>query len=250
MPRRYILTASERVLVAIPTDETALIRLYTLSEQDLSVIKQRRGDANRLGFAVLLCCLRYPGYALAAGEDPPHTFLTMISAQLGVEAEIWAEYAGREETRREHLSELRTLLVLRPFGLKEFRHFARWLTDLVLQTDKGLVLATSLIQQVRKERIVLPPVAVIERICAQAITRANRIIFTSLTKCLDGDHRTQLDNLLSQRVDPNATKLAWLRQPPGTPNAKHLLEHIDRLEAIKALDLSESGRHQTHQIGC
>jgi Domain of unknown function (DUF4158) len=131
--------------------------------------------------------------------------------------------------------------------LKEFRHFARWLTDLALQTDKGLVPATSLIQQVRKERMVLPPVAVIERICAQAITRANRIIFTSLTKCLDGDHRTQLDNLLSQRVDPNATKLAWLRQPPGTPNAKHLLEHIDRLEAIKALDLSESRRHQVHQ---
>ena len=62
MPRRYILTASERAgLVAIPTDETELIRLYTLSEQDLSVIKQRRGDANRLGFAVLLCWLRYPG---------------------------------------------------------------------------------------------------------------------------------------------------------------------------------------------
>src|SRR5260221_210241 len=95
MPRRYILTASERVLVAIPTDETALIRLYTLSEQDLSVIKQRRGDANRLGFAVLLCCLRYPGYALPAGEDPPHTFLTMISAQLGVEPAIWAEYPRR-----------------------------------------------------------------------------------------------------------------------------------------------------------
>ena len=112
MPRRYILTASERAgLVAIPTDETELIRLYTLSEQDLSVIKQRRGDANRLGFAVLLCCLRYPGYALAAGEDPPHTFLAMISAQLGVEPESWAEYAGREETRREHLSELRTLSI-------------------------------------------------------------------------------------------------------------------------------------------
>jgi hypothetical protein len=35
----------------------------------------------------------------------------MISAQLGVEPEIWAEYAGREETRREHLSELRTLSI-------------------------------------------------------------------------------------------------------------------------------------------
>jgi hypothetical protein len=113
----------------------------------------------------------------------------MISAQLGVEPEIWAEYGGRAETRREHLSELRTLLGLRPFGLKEYRHFARWLTDLALQTDKGVVLATSLIQQVRKERIVLPPVPLLERICAQAINRANRIIFNSLTKCLDCDHR-------------------------------------------------------------
>jgi TnpA family transposase len=248
MPRRFILAPSERSgLLAIPTDETELIRLYTLSEQDLSAVRQRRGDTNRLGFAVLLCYLRYPGYALAAGEDPPHTFLAMISAQLGVEAKIWEEYAGRQDTRREHLSELRTLLGLTAFGLKEFRHFVRRLTDLALQTDKGVVLAASLIQQVRKERVVLPPVAVLERICAQAITRANRIIFSSLTKCLDDHRRALLDNLLSQRVDANATKLAWLRQPPGISNAKHLLEHINRLEAIKALDLSESGPCQVHQ---
>jgi hypothetical protein len=34
-----------------------------------------------------------------------------VMGQLGVEPEIWAEYAGREETRREHLSELRTLSI-------------------------------------------------------------------------------------------------------------------------------------------
>jgi hypothetical protein len=143
-------------------------------------------------------------------------------------------------------------LVLEGFHSWPQRRIGRFGTRIVFNLeiqnlDKGVVLATSLIQQVRKERIVLPPVAVLERICAQAITRANRIIFNSLTKCLDCDHRRQLDNLLYQRVDPNATKLAWLRQPPGIPNARHLLEHIDRLEAIKALDLSESGRHQVHQ---
>jgi TnpA family transposase len=56
-------------------------------EEELSVIKQRRGDANRLGFAVLLCPLRYPGYALSAGERPPDSFLTMVACQLGVIAE-------------------------------------------------------------------------------------------------------------------------------------------------------------------
>jgi hypothetical protein len=50
------LTAAERVaLFAFPIEKSELIRLYTFSEQDLSVIKQRREDVNRLGFAVLLC---------------------------------------------------------------------------------------------------------------------------------------------------------------------------------------------------
>ena len=80
-------------------------RLYTLSEQDLSVIK-RRGDANRLGFAVLLCCLRYPGYALSAGEDPPHTFLTMISAQLGVVSGVESKPASDGRIKTSHFFRL------------------------------------------------------------------------------------------------------------------------------------------------
>lgn len=35
-----------------------LIRYYTFNESDLSLIRQRRGDASRLGFAVQLCLLR------------------------------------------------------------------------------------------------------------------------------------------------------------------------------------------------
>ena len=108
MPRQCILTAAERsALLAFPIEKSELIRLYTFSEQDLSVIKQRRGDANRLGFAVLLCALRYPGQALSAGERPPSSFLTMVARQLGIDETIWDQYGEREETRREHLSEVR-----------------------------------------------------------------------------------------------------------------------------------------------
>ena len=32
-----------------------------LTESDISLTKQKRGDANRLGFAVQLCYMRYPG---------------------------------------------------------------------------------------------------------------------------------------------------------------------------------------------
>jgi hypothetical protein len=53
MPHRCILTpAGLTALLAFPSERSELIRLYTFSEQDLSVINQRRGDANRLGFAI------------------------------------------------------------------------------------------------------------------------------------------------------------------------------------------------------
>jgi hypothetical protein len=56
MPRRSILSATEReALLAVPETQEELIRHYTFKEPDLSLIRLRRGDANRLGFAVQLC---------------------------------------------------------------------------------------------------------------------------------------------------------------------------------------------------
>lgn len=68
MPRRSLLTPAEReLLLAFPATDEELIRYYTFNETDLSIIRQRRGSQNRLGFAVQLCCLRYPGFALPTG---------------------------------------------------------------------------------------------------------------------------------------------------------------------------------------
>ena len=72
MPRRLILSATERdTLLALPESQDDLIRYYTFNDSDLSLIRQRRGDANRLGFAVQLCLLRYPGYALGTDSELP-----------------------------------------------------------------------------------------------------------------------------------------------------------------------------------
>jgi hypothetical protein len=248
MPHRCILTPAElTALLAFPSERSELIRLYTFSEQDLSVINQRRGDANRLGFAMLMCSLRYPGRALTPGELPPNVLLTMVARQLGLDPNVWGQYAEREETRREHLSELRIFLGLTPFGLKQFHESIRWLTERALQTDKGIVLVTALVQELRQEKRILPPLKVIERICALAITRANRKIYLTLTETLNDAHRAQLEGLLRQPTGSTSSTLAWLRQAPGAPSAKHLLEHLERLKALEALDLPEAIQRRIHQ---
>ncbi|MCU3205225.1 DUF4158 domain-containing protein, partial [Enterobacter hormaechei subsp. hoffmannii] len=60
MPRRSILSAAEREsLLALPDTKDELIRHYTFSESDLSIIRQRRGPANRLGTVAKLA-MRQP----------------------------------------------------------------------------------------------------------------------------------------------------------------------------------------------
>ena len=83
MPRRLILSATERgTLLALPESQDDLIRYYTFNDSDLSLIRQRRGDANRLGFAVQLCLLRYPGYALGTDSELPEPVILWVAKQV------------------------------------------------------------------------------------------------------------------------------------------------------------------------
>ena len=68
MALRSLLTAAERSqILAGPTGAEDIAAHYTLSDADKSLIRQRRGDTNKLGFTVQLALLRQPG--IAPGED-------------------------------------------------------------------------------------------------------------------------------------------------------------------------------------
>jgi hypothetical protein len=120
-------------------------------------------------------------------------------------------------------------------------------SNLAWQTDKGIVLARELADQLRRRNILLPAIGVMERICAEAITRANRRIHAALTDSLTRCHRQRLDELLKRKDGSKMTCLAWLRQSPAKPNSRHMLEHIERLKAWQALDLPAGIERQVHQ---
>ena len=248
MPRRSILSAAEREsLLALPDTKDELIRHYTFSESDLSIIRQRRGPANRLGFAVQLCYLRFPSVILGADEPPFPPLLRLVANQLKVGIESWDEYGQREQTRREHLVELQTAFSFQPFTMSHYRQAVHTLTELAMQTDKGIVLASALIEHLRRLSIILPALNAIERASAEAVTRANRRIYEALSEPLSNGHRHRLDDLLKRRDNGKTTWLAWLRQSPAKPNSRHMLEHIERLKAWQALDLPSGIERLVHQ---
>ena len=79
MRRQQLTEAQITALLDPPPAQRELVRHYTLSAAELAAIRRCRGDHNRLGHALMLCYLRYPGRPLRAGERPPRSLLLSIA---------------------------------------------------------------------------------------------------------------------------------------------------------------------------
>ena len=88
MARRNLLSSEQRIrLFSIPTDPAEMARHYALSSDDLVLIGRKRRATNRLGFAIQLCLLRYPGQGMGPGEHPPPAVIAFIAQQLRLSSE-------------------------------------------------------------------------------------------------------------------------------------------------------------------
>jgi len=108
-----------------------------------------------MGFAIQLCYMRYPGIILSINEKPFPSLLNFVADQLKMSANVWDEYGKRDQTRREHLAELQTIFGFQTFSMESYQSFVNSLADLAWQTDKGVVLASALVQSFRIQRILL-----------------------------------------------------------------------------------------------
>ncbi|MGY2747585.1 Tn3 family transposase [Arthrobacter sp. UYCu723] len=248
MALRSLLTAAERSqILTVPTNEEDLVARYTLSEADMSLVRQRRGDANRLGFVIQLCLLRHPGITLAEDTEIPPELVTWLASRLDIPPETWGDYGTREETRQEHGREIRAYLGMSPFGITDFRQLVEHMAEVAAQTDKGLLLVEAARDFLHSRRVASPGVGIIERACAQALTRANRRIHATLCGQLSSEHRRRLDGLLLRRPDGPLTEIGWLRQAPLRPNARAMNEHITRLTTWRALGLPWAAGKLVHR---
>ncbi len=184
---------------------------------------------------------------LGVDEEPAPVVVRFVSDLLKVGLQTWDQYGARGQTRREHLVELQDVYGYQVFTLEHRQQAIDRLVEVAWLTDKGVVLAESLVADLRDRKILLPPVGVIQRVCAEALSRANRRIFNTLAGALDDGHRERLDGLLERKDNGLHTWLAWLRLPPGKPNSRHVLEHIDRLEKLRALRLPVGVDRLVHQ---
>ena len=248
MTRRQQLTEAQiAALFDPPTDQRELVRHYTLSAADLAVIRRCRGDHNRLGHALMLCYLRYPGRPLKAGERPPRPLLSFIAEQIDALPEAIEDYLAAERNRQRHAAELQDRLGFRPFGTRPAADLAGWLLPHAIENDRLAHLAGLVVEECRRRRIVVPSPGALERLCVEARYRARREVQRRLTDGLSAEQRHRLDALTQRRAETNQSWLAWLRQMPEAAKPVAMLGLIERLEHVRAVGLDPARGHRVHQ---
>ncbi|MBN9142546.1 MULTISPECIES: Tn3 family transposase [unclassified Novosphingobium] len=238
MPRRVTLTDRQRdALLRLPVDQGELLRHYTLSDEDLGHIRQRRRAHNRFGFALQLCVLRFPGRVLAPGEVIPAPVTDFIAAQLGLSGDDLLPYASREETRHEHLADLRRIYGYRAFSGRGARDLREWIAREAETATSNEDLARHFVEECRRTRTILPAPSTIERLCADALVDAERRIEERIAGRITPALGEQLAALLEDTVDGRITRFVWLRQIEVGANSAAANRLMDRLEYLQDVDL-------------
>lgn len=228
---KELLTGDQRTeFVRIPSDITdrELEIYYTFSQFDLENIKRHRRDHNRLGFAVQLCVLRYPGWSLSDVEPIPDFVIKYIAKQIDANPDSFSLYAQRDPTKHEHMEEIRQVYGYQNFSASKYREASQFLLPHALQNGNAMYLLRTVQEKLRNQKIILPGITTIERLVWETRRRAEEKIFKALTKDLLEWQKQKLDTLIDPFVENRKTPLAWLREIPGQSSPDAFLKVIKR----------------------
>ena len=248
MKKHEILSPQSRAaLFDPPTDAAAIVRHYTFSSHDLTLIRERRRAANRLGFALQLAYFRYPGRVMRVDDKPPENMLAFIAEQVDAQAGDLCEYAVRPQTRREHLTELQAFLKIRLFRRADVRPLLSVALDEATRSDRGDTIVLAAIEYLQASHILLPSSAELERLALTARAFARKRAHKALAEGLTPQTIGGLEALLVVAKTEERTPLAWLREWPEAPRQRNLIEVVERLDTVRKLGVGADRESRIHR---
>ena len=247
MARRQLLTDEERqALFGFPIDLDGLTRCFTLSRSDRELVAERRNDTSRLGYAVQLALLRHPGTTLANLGQPVEPLVAWMTEQLDISASAFARYARRPQTVTDHARQLAAGLGVRPATAADLPLMVEAAAAAARGTDAGAPIAVGVVTALRRARIILPAVAVIERTAIAGRARARQRAEETLSR-VSPAQAAEIERLLVTDPSLSTTPFAWLKAMPLAPKADHVRELLERLQRVRAIGLPAEAAESVHE---
>src|SRR5919199_2232736 len=219
-----------------------LARYFHLDDADRSVLRRRRGAANKLGFGLQLATVRFLGTFLAEPTDVPASAVAYVAVQLGIrDVACLAAYAARPSTAWEHTAEIRRVYGYRDFTEPaEYFRLVRWLyTRAWLSNERPSVWFDLATARLVERKVLLPGVTILARLVLRVRERANARLYRRLARLPSTEQRAGLEALLVIPAGARRSPLDRLRHGPTRATAPGLVQALRRLGEVRALGVSE-----------
>lgn len=207
--------------------------------QRLALIAQKRGEHNRLGFAVQLCTVRYLGTFL---EDPltvPTQVLHTLAKQLRIAIIPDAHLYSASRQRLQHAAEIQT-----HYGYVEITerqigfHLTRWLYAICWTgTDRPTVLFERAVTWLVTHKVLLPGSSTLERYIARLRSRVEERLWLALGRGISSEQQGRLESLLLVPLGSRSSPLDQLRKGPVMVSSRSLVIALMRLHSVRELGI-------------
>ncbi len=234
MPIQFLTDADHTRLNCCPDEvnQDDLDTFFQLNSKDMNIIGNLRGDSNRLGFALQLCCLRYLGFFPNNLYNLAPAIINYVSEQLSLSVEVIKDYAIRESTRYDHQQKILSHLVYRRITPVDLLALEAWLLERALEHNRPKLIFDLACDYLHRERIVRFGTTRLARMVSQARINASRKTFEYLSAFLSEDRRKFLDNLLDTS-EASISHLSWLQHTPKHNKTRAIVETLNKIEFLQ-----------------
>lgn len=235
MPVQFLSDSDHDRLNRFPQEITQadLDRFFWLSPDDHRAILGLRGDHNRLGFALFLCCLRYLGFFPEPLSQLPAPVIEYVAVQLQVSADALSLYGKRTSTQRNHQRQVQVLLGYRRVSPLDLLALEQWLLERALEHDKPMFLFELTCQYLQQHKMIRIGTTRLEKMVATARQQAQEAIYQALQPLLNQEQCQFLDNLLEVDDELKRTRLSWLQRTPTGNNTRQILETLEKIDFLQ-----------------
>jgi hypothetical protein len=218
-----------------------LERFCFLDDADRRLIAKRRGDHNRLGFALQVVTVRYLGTFLADPLEVPTAVTAYVAGQLEIaDPSCVKAYLEREKTRFEH-----QWVIAEEYGWRSFAdveaELTTWVEDRAWTTGDGPgTISDAAVLWLRERRVLLPGVTTLARLVARVRDEVLERLWATLAAMPTDQQARQLEVLLEVPEGSRTSDLERLRTGPTTVSGKALTAALGRAAEIAALGLGDA----------
>ncbi|KUH35259.1 MULTISPECIES: Tn3 family transposase [Streptomyces] len=212
-----------------------------LDGEDQRLIRSKRGEHNRLGFAVQLTVLRFLGRFQTDLERIPEDLVLRVGEQLGIPdplAKI-SLYGKNGDTVRTHAREIRQEYGWSPFAEGEPKLVA-WLEDrLKYTTDGPKAMTLQALVWLREHRVLLPSYSTLRDLVVLCRSRAEDAVSKDLVAKLTQQQVGITDWLMEVPASERTSRLDRLRRGVGTPSWANFEKALSRADEVRGLGFAD-----------